>query len=145
VTDDKTVRARGDDPDQITGGVDRHHHPVDPRGVAMARERIPLAEEGDRLTSVLSLIADPTRARLLYALDVVEELCVGDLAIALSVSEDAVSYGLRVLRTAGLVTRRKEGRIVYYRLAEGFPEPLRQHCLRQLIEMSRAPIEDDDN
>lgn len=111
----------------------------------MARERIPLAEEGDRLTSMLSLMADPTRARLLYALDVVDELCVGDLAIALSVSEDAVSYGLRVLRTAGLVTRRKEGRIVYYRLAEGFPEPLRQHCLRQLIEMSRAPTEDDDN
>ncbi|UUW92980.1 metalloregulator ArsR/SmtB family transcription factor (plasmid) [Pimelobacter simplex] len=110
----------------------------------MARERLPSAEEGDRLTSVLSLMADPTRARLLYALDVVEELCVGDLAIALSVSEDAVSYGLRVLRTAGLVRRRKEGRIVYYRLAEGFPEPLRQHCLRQLIEMSRAPIEDDD-
>lgn len=110
----------------------------------MARERLPSAEEGDRLTSLLSLMADPTRARLLYALDVVEELCVGDLAIALSVSEDAVSYGLRVLRTAGLVRRRKEGRIVYYRLAEGFPEPLRQHCLRQLIEMSRAPIEDDD-
>ncbi|WP_235736773.1 ArsR/SmtB family transcription factor [Nocardioides alcanivorans] len=109
----------------------------------MARERLPTAEEEDRLTSVLSLMADPTRARLLYALDVVEELCVGDLAIALSVSEDAVSYGLRVLRTAGLVTRRKEGRIVYYRLAEGFPEPLRQHCLRQLIEMSRAPIDDD--
>nr|WP_179519474.1 metalloregulator ArsR/SmtB family transcription factor [Nocardioides perillae] len=109
----------------------------------MARERLPSAAEGDRLTSVLSLIADPTRTRLLYALDVVDELCVGDLAIALSVSEDAVSYGLRLLRTAGLVTRRKEGRIVYYRLAEGFPEPLRQHCLRQLIEMSRAPADDD--
>jgi len=109
----------------------------------MARERLPSAEEGDRLTSVLSLIADPTRARLLYALDVVQELCVGDLALALSVSEDAVSYGLRVLRTAGLVTRRKDGRVVYYRLAEGFPEPLRQHCLRQLIEMSRAPVDDE--
>lgn len=109
----------------------------------MARARLPSAEEGDRLTSVLSLMADPTRARLLYALDVVHELCVGDLAIALSVSEDAVSYGLRVLRTAGLVTRRKEGRIVFYRLAEGFPEPLRQHCLRQLIEMSRAPVDDE--
>lgn len=79
----------------------------------MARERLPSAAEGDRLTSVLSLMADPTRARLLYALDVVEELCVGDLALALSASEDAVSYGLRVLRTAGLVTRRKEGRVVY--------------------------------
>lgn len=121
----------------------RHQHPVDPKRVAMARERLPSAEEGACFTSVLSLMADPTRARLLYALDVVEELCVGDLALALSASEDAVSYGLRVLRTAGLVTRRKEGRVVFYRLAEGFPEPLRQHCLRQLIEMSRSPVDDD--
>lgn len=119
-----------------------HQHPVDPARVARARERIPTLEEGDRLTSVLSLIADPTRARLLYALDVVEELCVGDLALALSVSEDAVSYGLRVLRTAGLVKRRKEGRIVYYQLADGFPEPLREHCLRQLVKLSRAPLDE---
>ena len=120
-----------------------HQHPVDPERVAKARERLPSVEEGDRLTSVLSILADPTRARLLYALDVVEELCVGDLALALAVSEDAASYGLRVLRTAGLVTRRKEGRVVYYRLSEGFPEPLRQHCLRQLIEMSRVRVDDD--
>lgn len=119
-----------------------HEHPVDPERVAQARNRLPTAEEGDRLTSVLSIMADPTRARLLYALDVVAELCVGDLALALAVSEDAASYGLRVLRTAGLVTRRKEGRVVYYRLSEGFPEPLREHCLRRLIEMSRAPSED---
>lgn len=119
-----------------------HEHPVDPDRVARARERLPSAEEGDRLTSVLSLMADPTRARLLYALDIVEELCVGDLALALAVSEDAASYGLRVLRTTGLVNRRKVGRIAYYRLSEGFPEPLRQHCLRQLIEMSRAPTDD---
>jgi ArsR family transcriptional regulator, lead/cadmium/zinc/bismuth-responsive transcriptional repressor len=120
-----------------------HPHPVDPERVARARERLPTAEEGDRLTSVLSLIADPTRARLLYALDLVEELCVGDLALALGVSDDAVSYGLRVLRTAGLVRRRKEGRIVYYQLAEGFPEPLREHCLRQFIEISRKPVDDE--
>lgn len=120
-----------------------HRHPVDPERVARARARVPTGEEGDRLTGVLSVIADPTRARLLYALDVVEELCVGDLSLVLSASEDAVSYGLRILRTAGLVTRRKEGRIVYYRLAEGFPEPLREHCLRQLIEMTHRPVDDD--
>ena len=119
-----------------------HPHPVDPRRVAEARGRLPTAEEGDRLASVLTLMADPTRARLLYALDVAEELCVGDLALALGVSEDAASYGLRVLRTAGLVGRRKEGRMAFYRLAEGFPEPLRQHCLRQLIDMSRVPVDD---
>lgn len=87
----------------------------------------------------MSLLADPTRARVLYALDEVDELCVGDIALALDASEDAVSYALRLLRTAGFVSSRKEGRIVYYRLAAGFPEPLRQHCLRQLIEMSRQP------
>lgn len=120
-----------------------HPHPVDPERVARARERLPTADEGDRLASVLTLMADPTRARLLYALDVVEELCVGDLALALGVSEDAASYGLRVLRTAGLVTRRKAGRMAFYRLADGFPEPLRQHCLRQLIAMSRRTGDED--
>lgn len=120
-----------------------HEHPVDARRVAAARARVPSADDAERISSVLSLMADPTRARLLYALDVVDELCVGDLALALRASEDAVGYGLRVLRTAGLVTRRKAGRVVYYRLAEGFPEPLRQHCLRQLVEVSRAePVED---
>lgn len=126
--------ANGDDP-----------HPVDPERVARARDRLPDAEEGDRLASVLTLMADPTRARLLYALDVAEELCVGDLALALGVSEDATSYGLRVLRTAGLVTPRRQGRMVFYRLAEGFPDPLREHCLRQLIEMSRRQIDEDED
>ena len=93
---------------------------------------------------MLSLIADPTRARVLYALDVVDELCVGDLALALEVSEDAVGYALRLLRTAGLVASRKEGRVVYYRLADGFPEPLREHCLRRLIELSYRPVGEGD-
>ena len=85
---------------------------------------------------MLTLIADPTRMRLLFALDAADELCVGDLALALDPSEDAVGYGLRMLRTAGLVTQRKDGRMVFYRLARGFPEPLRQHCLIQLAELS---------
>ncbi len=94
------------------------------------------AEEAARLSSLLGLLGDPVRLRLLYALDLVDELCVGDLALALGVSEDAASYGLRLLRTAGLVQTRRAGRVVFYRLAERFPEPLLEHCLRQLIELS---------
>ena len=127
--------ARGDDLDAVTAATD-HDHPVDPGRVAKARSRVPDAESAARLTSVLSLIADPTRARLLYALDVVDELCVGDLALALDVNEDAVGYALRLLRTAGLVARRKQGRAVFYRLTDGFPEPLREHCLRQLVALA---------
>ena len=121
-----------------------HAHPVDPERVARARSRLPGREDAAQLTSVLSLLADPTRARVLYALDVVDELCVGDLALALEVSEDAVGYALRLLRTAGFVASRKEGRVVYYRLAEGFPEPLREHCLRRLIDLSRRPVDEAD-
>lgn len=109
------------------------------------RDRLRTSPDASRLMSILSLLADANRVRVLYALDVVEELCVGDLALALEVNEDAAGYALRVLRTAGLVTNRKDGRIVYYRLAEGFPAPLREHCLRRLIELSEVPDPDGND
>lgn len=121
-----------------------HEHPVDPERVAHARARGLSVEDAEWLTGLLALLADPVRARILYALDEVEELCVGDIALALGATEDAVGYGLRILRTAGLVTTRKVGRVVYYRLAPDFPEPLREPCLRQLVALSRASRDDDD-
>lgn len=114
-----------------------HLHPVDPERVAAARNRQLSVGDASRLTALLGLLADPVRVRILYALDAVEELCVGDLVIALDATPDAVGYGLRMLRTAGLVTNRRAGRIIYYRLAAEFPEPLREHCLRRLVELTR--------
>ncbi|MDP9165543.1 MAG: metalloregulator ArsR/SmtB family transcription factor [Actinomycetota bacterium] len=123
--------------------VEPHAHPIDPERVARARRRMPSLDEASRLTSLLSLIADPVRLRLLYALNVSEELCVGDLALALEANEDQVTYALRLLRAAGLVVARKEGRVVYNRLAADFPEPLRDHCLHQLVEITRRPSGED--
>jgi ArsR family transcriptional regulator, lead/cadmium/zinc/bismuth-responsive transcriptional repressor len=120
-----------------------HDHPVDPERVAAARDRGLSAEDAGRLAALLSLLADPVRSRILYALDEVDELCVGDLALALDATEDAVGYGLKILRTAGLVATRKQGRVVFYRLAAGFPEPLRNHCFRQLVAITRTAEEDD--
>ncbi len=121
-----------------------HEHPVDAERVAHARARGLSAEDAGRLSSLLSLLGDPVRARILYALDEVEELCVGDLALVLDASEDSVGYALRLLRTAGMVSTRKAGRVVFYRLAPGFPEPLREHCLRRLVELTRtAPSQED--
>ncbi len=90
-----------------------------------------------RLGGLLTLLADPVRLRVLYALDLVDELCVGDIALATDATEDAVGYALRMLRTAGLVQTRKDGRVVYYRLADSFPEPLLEHCLRELMHLSK--------
>ena len=122
-----------------------HDHPVDPERVARARARGLSADDAGRLAALLSLLADPVRSRVLYALDEVDELCVGDLALALEATEDAVGYGLKILRTAGLVATRKQGRVVFYRLAAGFPEPLRNHCFRQLVQITRADQDGEDD
>lgn len=108
---------------------------VDPVGVAKVREQALSADDAIRLSSVLSLMADPVRVRVLDALETVDELCVGDLALALDISEDAASYALRLLRTAGLLASRKVGRTVMYRLADRFPKPLLDHCLRELVHL----------
>jgi ArsR family transcriptional regulator, lead/cadmium/zinc/bismuth-responsive transcriptional repressor len=113
-----------------------HDHPVDPRRVAAARDNLISDDEARRLAELLALVADPVRSRILLALGAVDSLCVGDLALALGASEDAVSYALKLLRTAGLVANRKDGRVVHYRLADGFPHQLVEHCLRQLLTIS---------
>lgn len=96
-----------------------HPHPVDPERVAAARDVALPRAEAQSLAALLTLLADPLRARILSALLVTEEMCVGDIAMALDVSEDSASYALRLLRTAGLVQRRAEGRMGYYRLRDG--------------------------
>jgi ArsR family transcriptional regulator, lead/cadmium/zinc/bismuth-responsive transcriptional repressor len=111
--------------------------PVDRDRVVRAQRQGISAEDAGRLSGLLALLGDPVRVRILYALDLVGELCVGDLAVVLAVSEDAVGYALRLLRTAALVQTRKDGRTVFYRLADRFPEPLLEHCLRQLLDLSR--------
>ena len=119
-----------------------HDHPVNAERVAAARAGVlPIAEAG-RLAGLLGMLADPVRSRILFALVAAEELCVGDLALALEVTEDQVSYALKMLRLAGLVAFRKDGRMVFYRLSDGFPHQLLEHCLRQLLTIA-SPEADD--
>jgi ArsR family transcriptional regulator, lead/cadmium/zinc/bismuth-responsive transcriptional repressor len=113
-----------------------HDHPVDAERVAAAQVGVLSVTDAGRLAGLLGILADPVRSRILFALATAEELCVGDLALALDVTEDQVSYGLKMLRLAGLVSFRKDGRIVYYRLSDGFPHQLLEHCLRQLLTIA---------
>ncbi len=113
-----------------------HEHPVDAERVAIAQADVLSVADAGRLAGLLGILADPVRSRILFALGTAGELCVGDLALALDVTEDQVSYGLKMLRLAGLVSFRKDGRIVYYRLSDGFPHQLLEHCLRQLLTIA---------
>ena len=113
-----------------------HEHPVNPGGVTAARAGVLSADDAGRLAGLLGMLADPVRSRILFALSVATELCVGDLALALDATEDQVTYALKMLRLAGLVSYRKDGRMVCYRLSDGFPHPLLEHCLRELLTIA---------
>lgn len=89
---------------------------IDPERVASVRERLVGLEEAGRLAEQFKLLADPTRTRLLYALLEAGELCVCDLAETIGVPESSVSHALRLLRTAGIVRNRRDGRMIYYSL-----------------------------
>ena len=113
-----------------------HEHPVNPERVTMARAGVLSVDDAGRLAGLLGMLADPVRSRILFALAAGEELCVGDLALALEVTEDQVSYALKMLRLAGLVVFRKDGRMVCYRLSDGFPHRLLEQCLRELLTIA---------
>ena len=110
-------------------------HPVDPQRVEMVRANGLAVADAEHLAGLLTMLADPLRARLLAALLTTDEVCVGDLAIALDASEDAVSYGLRLLRAAGLVRRRRDGRMRYYRVPHGAARDALAASLAQLGQL----------
>lgn len=90
---------------------------VHPEAVQRARSALPGQQAVEAASALLKAVADPTRLRLLSALNT-GELCVCDLAAVVGISESAVSHQLRLLRAHRLVAFRKEGRIAYYRLLD---------------------------
>jgi ArsR family transcriptional regulator, lead/cadmium/zinc/bismuth-responsive transcriptional repressor len=91
---------------------------VHPDRVDSARAALLSAGQTEVLADRFKLLSDPGRLRIVYALLEAGELCVCDLAAAVEASESATSHQLRQMRLAGLVRSRKQGRTVYYRLAD---------------------------
>ncbi|EAP98697.1 transcriptional regulator, ArsR family protein [Janibacter sp. HTCC2649] len=89
-------------------------------------------EDLARAASMFKLLGDQTRSRLLFALLEAGELCVCDLAAATGTQEATVSQSLRMLRASGVVTGRREGRLVFYRLADAH--------VRMLLDLTREHI-----
>ena len=104
-----------------------------PATVADVRERMLPERDVARVAAVFKLLGDPTRASLLYALLETGELCVCDLAAAVGIAEATVSQALRLLRTTGVVTGRRQGRLVYYRLADAH--------VRMLLDLTREHVQ----
>ncbi len=74
-------------------------------------------EQLDYLVTLFKSLGEPGRLRILHAL-LHQEMCVCDLAAFLGSSESAVSHQLRNLRQTGFVANRREGAVLYYRIAD---------------------------
>lgn len=95
-----------------------HRHVIDDHRVCDAIAGIGDQAEVRALAESFALLGDPTRLMLLLAIDAVPDISVTDLATAVGLHDATVSQALRFLRAAGVVTGRKDGRLVRYRLAE---------------------------
>ena len=91
---------------------------IDPEAVAFVQSKALSRETVERLSRLFSALSDPTRLKILHALTVTKELCVCDLAALAELSVSAVSHQLRLLRDRDLVSARRDGRMVYYSLAD---------------------------
>lgn len=85
------------------------------------------------MAELFKVFGDSTRIKILYAL-FESELCVCDLAQLLGISQPAMSYQLKILRQAKLIRNRKEGKTVYYFLADAHVQTIIGMALEHLEE-----------
>jgi ArsR family transcriptional regulator, lead/cadmium/zinc/bismuth-responsive transcriptional repressor len=89
--------------------------------------------KAQEMADFFGLLADANRLRIISLL-ADTELCVGDLAIALDMSDSAVSHQLKTLRALRLVKHRKQGRHVFYQLLDRHVFDLYNTVLEHLDE-----------
>ncbi len=83
--------------------------------IAKVAGRMPQDEILYELADFFKVFGDSTRIKILYAL-FTSDMCVQDLAAALAMNQSAISHQLRILKQAGLVKYRKEGKYTFYAL-----------------------------
>ena len=97
-------------------------------------ETMPEETELYDLAELFKVFGDSTRIRILFVL-FEAEVCVCDLAQALNMTQSAISHQLKILKQNKLVKSRREGKSIFYSLADDH--------VRTIISMGREHIEED--
>ncbi len=101
--------------------------------VAEVQALLPDDETLLRLSDLFKIFGDGTRIRILYVL-FEEEVCVCDLARLLGMTQSAVSHQLRILRNARLIKARRDGKTVFYSLADDHVRTLLSQGMEHISE-----------
>ncbi|MCL1905773.1 MAG: metalloregulator ArsR/SmtB family transcription factor [Clostridiales bacterium] len=101
--------------------------------VARVRKIMPDAKNFYDLADLYKMFADNTRLRILWALSR-EVMCVCDLAVLLGMSKSAISHQLKSLRLANLIKYDKQGKTVYYSLADSHVKDIFEKGFEHILE-----------
>ena len=86
-----------------------------------------------QLADLFKVFGDPTRIRILSVLSK-QEFCVQDIADSLSMTQSAISHQLRILKQSALVKFRREGKTIYYSLADDHVATIMAQGLEHVCE-----------
>ena len=101
--------------------------------VDQVRDQLPPEENLYDLAELFKMFGDSIRVKILYAL-LESELCVCDIARLLNVSQSAVSHQLRVLKGGKLVKFRREGKTLFYSLADDHVVGILSQGMEHILE-----------
>ena len=96
-------------------------------------KKMPQEETLYDLAELFKVFGDSTRIRILYVLFECE-VCVCDLANILQMSQSAISHQLRILKTNKLVKNRREGKSIYYSLADDHVRTIINNAMEHILE-----------
>ncbi|MCR4650635.1 MAG: metalloregulator ArsR/SmtB family transcription factor [Lachnospiraceae bacterium] len=108
---------------------------VHPLALSKVREAMPQEDLIIDLAELYKVFGDSTRLRILFVL-LEEEVCVCDLAEILNMNQSAISHQLRILKQNKLVKSRRNGKSVFYSLADDH--------VRTIIDQGRDHLEEDE-
>ncbi len=101
--------------------------------VRRVNESIPCEEELFDLAELFKVFGDSTRVRILFVL-FESEMCVCGLAELLGMTQSAISHQLQVLKKAKLVRYRREGKTIFYSLADGHVRAILDQGMEHITE-----------
>ena len=101
--------------------------------VAQVRQNLPQEESLIQLADLFKVFGDGTRVRILFVL-LQAEVCVCDLAALLGMTQSAVSHQLRILKQAKLIKSRRDGKTVFYSLADDHVATLLRQGMEHVCE-----------
>lgn len=106
---------------------------IHPEIVKAVTDRLPDDELLYDVAELFKVFGDSTRVRIICAL-FESEMCVCDIANVLNMTQSAISHQLRVLKQARLVKCRRDGKIVYYSLADGHIKTIFNQAFEHIME-----------